>query len=208
MSKAGQNNYRGINAQTLVAVSLFLQFLRDQSFLHIHLESDNLEDFNLVFKDGRKIICESKYRKEKFSFAQLKEILEKIAKKGGLGDKDGILIICKNASKEFVSEVKNTKYFEELRDKFKKKGFTDDIIQLLPRVEFWVGSVAFNSDTICALFGELVNFWLPAEKIKRLINDKKLYEQMVHSTKAFAKPNASMKIARELVDMALAHEEK
>ena len=170
MSKAGQNNYRGINAQTLVAVSLFLQFLRDQSFLHIHLESDNLEDFNLVFKDGRKIICESKYRKEKFSFAQLKEILEKIAKKGGLGDKDGILIICKNASKEFVSEVKNTKYFEELRDKFKKKGFTDDIIQLLPRVEFWVGSVAFNSDTICALFGELVNFWLPAEKIKRFVD--------------------------------------
>ncbi|KKR79450.1 MAG: undecaprenyldiphospho-muramoylpentapeptide beta-N-acetylglucosaminyltransferase [Candidatus Nomurabacteria bacterium GW2011_GWA2_40_9] len=45
-------------------------------------------------------------------------------------------------------------------------------------------------------------------EVDRLINDKKLYEHMVHSTKAFAKPNASMKIARELVDMALAHEEK
>lgn len=170
MSKAGQNNYKGINAQTLTAASLFLQFFRDKSLSHIHLESDNLEDFDLVFNDGRKIICESKYRKEKLSFSELKEILEKIAKRGGLGDKDDILIICKNISKEFISEVKNTKYFEGLRDKFKKKGFTDDTIHLLPRVEFWVGSAAFNSDTIHALLGELVNFWLPADEIKRFID--------------------------------------
>lgn len=47
-----------------------------------------------------------------------------------------------------------------------------------------------------------------ASEIDRIINDKKLFDQMTHSAKAFNKPNASMKIARELVDMALAHEEK
>src|SRR3989338_7650537 len=105
MSKAGQYNYKGINAQAWAAMSLFLQYLRDPKFSSIQLEAINFEDFNLAFDDGKKIICESKDRKEKFSYPQLKELLENILSKGSLGDKDEILVICSKANTDLISEV-------------------------------------------------------------------------------------------------------
>ena len=59
MSKAGQYNYKGINAQAWAAMSLFLQYMRDAKFASIQLEAANFEDFNLIFNDGKKIISES-----------------------------------------------------------------------------------------------------------------------------------------------------
>lgn len=43
-------------------------------------------------------------------------------------------------------------------------------------------------------------------EIKRILEDKKVYEKMVESTKSFGKPGAAEKIARALVDIALSHE--
>lgn len=43
-------------------------------------------------------------------------------------------------------------------------------------------------------------------EIDRMIGDKAGYEMMVQNTKTFNKPGAAMKIARELVDIALSHE--
>src|SRR3989344_9644788 len=105
MSKAGQYNYKGINAQTWAAMSLFLQHLRDQKFSSIQLEAANFEDFNLVFNDGKKIICESKDRKEKFSYPHLKALLENISGKGALSDKDEIIVICSKANADLISGV-------------------------------------------------------------------------------------------------------
>ena len=121
MSKAGQYNYKGINSQAWAAMSLFLQYLRDPKFSSIQLEVANFEDFNLVFDDGKKIICESKDRKEKFSYPQLKELLENILSKGSLGDKDEILVICSKANADLISDVHNVRYFDELQEKFTKK---------------------------------------------------------------------------------------
>ena len=43
-------------------------------------------------------------------------------------------------------------------------------------------------------------------EIDRIIEDKVGYERMAKSAKAFNKPDAAMKIARQLVDIALSHE--
>lgn len=179
MSKAGQYNYKGINAQSWAAMSLFLQYLRDPKFSSVQLESDNFEDFNLVFDDGKKIICESKDRKEKFSFPQLKTLLENISNKGALSDKDEILVICSKANSKLVSDVRNLKYFDELQNKFIKKGYSSKLLPLLSKVRFWIVPASFNSEVIYSLFAELINFWLPPEDIKRFVDSiliQKIYK--------------------------------
>ena len=45
-----------------------------------------------------------------------------------------------------------------------------------------------------------------SSEIDRIVQDKITWEQMGHNAKAFNKPDAAFKIARELVDMALKHE--
>jgi UDP-N-acetylglucosamine--N-acetylmuramyl-(pentapeptide) pyrophosphoryl-undecaprenol N-acetylglucosamine transferase len=45
-----------------------------------------------------------------------------------------------------------------------------------------------------------------SSEIDRIIDDKETWLQMAHNAKVFHKPDAAMKIARELVDMALSHE--
>jgi len=179
MSKAGQYNYKGINAQAWAAMSLFLQYLRDPKFSSIQLEAANFEDFNLAFDDGKKIICESKDRKEKFSYPHLKELLENISGKGALGDKDEILVICSKGNADLISDVRNVKYFDELQKKFTKKGYPAKLLPLLPKVQFWVVPASFNKEVIYSLFAELINFWLPPEDIKRFVDSiliQKIYK--------------------------------
>ena len=43
-------------------------------------------------------------------------------------------------------------------------------------------------------------------EIERIMTDKEVLNHMAYAAKAFHKPDAAMKIARELVDMALSHE--
>ncbi len=45
-----------------------------------------------------------------------------------------------------------------------------------------------------------------SSEIDRILGDKPIWQQMAYNAKAFNKPDAAMKIARELVDMALSHE--
>jgi hypothetical protein len=166
MSTAGQYNYKGINAQSWAAMSLFLQYLRDPNFSLIELEALNFEDFNLVFSNGKKIICESKDRKEKFSYPHLKALLEDIHKKGPLNEEDEILVICREIKEEFVSNVRNVKYFDQPKEKFIKKHYSPQLISLLPRVKFWVVPASINEEIIYSLMSELIDFWLPEEDIR------------------------------------------
>ncbi len=176
---SGQANIAGINAQAWASMSLFLQYLRDPRFSHIHLEVPNFQDFNLVFNDGHKIICESKDRKVNFNYGHLRPILENINRSKAIGDQDEILIVCRNANKSLISDVEHVKYFEELKNKFKKKGYAGTEIALLPKVKFWVVPPSFNSEVIYSLFSELINFWLPPEDVKRFIDSiliQKIYK--------------------------------
>lgn len=45
-----------------------------------------------------------------------------------------------------------------------------------------------------------------SSEIERIVNDKNIWNRMAQSAKAYNKPDAALKIARELVDIALAHE--
>ncbi|MBI3633847.1 MAG: hypothetical protein HY226_06200 [Candidatus Vogelbacteria bacterium] len=170
MSKSGQNNYKGVNAQAWAAMSLFMQFIRDPQFVHIQLEGVGFDDFDLVFDSGKKIICESKDRKEKFSYPQLKLVLDKILTRGTLGEKDEILVICSSLNDELYSDIKNVKFFEKQEIKFKQKGYSDKHIVLLRRVNLWRVPPRFNEEVVFSLFAELINFWIPADEIIRCVH--------------------------------------
>lgn len=168
----GQNTYKGLNYQSWAAMSLFLQYFKEPNFSYIHLEAPNYADFNLVFDDGSKIICESKAHKKKFNYLDLKNVLESILKKNSISEGDKILIICANLNKKMQEEVKHVKYydlqngFDQLPDNIKK--FTREIIEILPKVDFWEVKQKEQEKIVYSLFGELLNLSirLPQEKIE------------------------------------------
>ncbi|KKS13250.1 MAG: hypothetical protein UU67_C0028G0005 [Candidatus Daviesbacteria bacterium GW2011_GWB1_41_5] len=179
MGKQGQYNYKGVNAQAWAAMSLFLQYLRYTDFLYIQLEAPQFEDFNLVFNDGRKVICESKDWGRNFSFSDLKKVLKLILKKNVLGEKDEVLIICSNFDDNLKDKIHAVRYFEKVRQEFKKRGFQGNEIQALSKVKFWKISSKFNEKMIYSLFSELINFWLPQEDVIRIVDSilmQKIYK--------------------------------
>ena len=197
----GQPNIAGINAQTWAAMSLFLQSLRDPRFSYIHLEAPRFQDFNLVFDDGKKTICESKDRKEKFSYGHLKKILKHIAKSKSFGDRDEILIICRSANEDLVSETENIKYYEQLNSKFKQKGYSDADIALLPRVKFWIVLASFNESAIYSLFADLINFWLSPEDIEKIVDH--ILVQKIYKGSAKGSTYSRADILKQISDLAI-----
>ena len=123
MSKAGQNTQKGISAQNWAAMSLFLQFLKRPGFSYIQLEPDDSEDFDLVFSDGKRIICESKYRKETFGYKQLLELLKTIRERKQIGEQDEILVVCKSANKNLVSEYQEYQMVQGTEKEIRRKRF-------------------------------------------------------------------------------------
>lgn len=176
MSKKGQNNITGTEAQQWAALSLFLQHLSDPNFDRVELEPTDFHDFNLVFRDGHKIICESKCEKSNFTYADLKKILSSTLKKHEVNQTDIILIICLNLSEDFSSNVKMVKYLPEKYSKaFKKRYFTDAEIELIPKIKFWKASPD-NNKTICsALLAEYFDFWVPENDLARFTAALKQY---------------------------------
>jgi hypothetical protein len=199
-SNGGQPNFSGVNAQAWASMSLFLQFLRDPKFTHIHLEAPNFQDFNLVFDDGKKIICESKNRKEKFNYSHLKEILKNISKGKSIADQDEILIICSNVNSRLVSDIKNLKYYGQIKIKFKKKGFDDENLALLSKVKFWVVPATFNEKVIYGLFADLVNFWLPPNDLERIVDH--ILIQKIYKGSAKGSTYSKIDILKEIGDLA------
>ncbi|MBF0106388.1 MAG: hypothetical protein HQM16_13810 [Deltaproteobacteria bacterium] len=176
MSKTGQNNIVGIEAQQWAALSLYLQYLSDLNFDRIELEPEDFHDFNLVFKDGHKIICESKCTQDNFTYANLKEALSSTLKKHEVNERDVILIVCSNLSEQFEGEVKWLKYLpEKYTQKFKDKTYTDDEIALIPRVAFWKIAPEINKELCYALLSEYFDFWVPAEDLIRFTDALKQY---------------------------------
>lgn len=168
MSRKGQDNISGIEAQQWAALSLFLQHLSDPEFERIELEPSQLHDFNLVYKDGRKIICESKYYKTGFTYSDLKKILRTTVGNKDLGENDIILIVCRSYSDSLAGDVKMTQYFPERYNKiFRDKKFGEQEIELLPHVKFWAASVETNIMACYELLGDYSWFWVPKKDLER-----------------------------------------
>jgi len=183
MGRQGQYNYSGITYQSWAAMSLFLQYLKNPNFSYIHLEAPGFQDFNLVFNDGKKIICEAKNWKRKFNYSNLRKILNDILKRINLGENDEILFICNEINDELKEKVKNTEYFKkEFYPYFKKKKFTDEQINILPQVKFWKVSEDINKNMVYSLFEGLLDFWLPESDLKRIVHSiliDKIYKRSV-----------------------------
>lgn len=157
----GQPNFKGVNAQVVASMSLFLQFLRDPKFSYLHLEAPGFEDFNLVFSDGKKIVCESKNWNREFNFSQLKKVLSSIIQKGTLGEDDEILIICTHLGSNLESITESARYFQDVRnDLLEKHKFSREQVALVSKVKYWKIPPDLNEKVVQSLFTELIG-WVP-----------------------------------------------
>src|SRR3989344_7127937 len=164
----GKATYKGINAQSWAALSLFLQYVRSSSLDHIAFEQDELKDFDLVFSSGKKIISESKT--ERVTHGVLKEILDKLVDNKKVGKEDEILIICQDLSSEMEGDVENVKYFEEIKEKLQKKGFSDKHLELFPKIKFWKVEQDTNELIVTTLLGEILGAWFPDKIFDEIVS--------------------------------------
>ncbi len=135
-NKTAHSVFSGLNAQVLAAFSLFLQYLTNPKFSYIHLEAKNFQDFNLVFSDGRKIICEVKDRKKAFSYANLKEVLDLLHHEDMGEKKDYIHWDCRKISKRFKKKIENAKYLKSAQKKLiDQQGFTHTHMKLIRKLK-------------------------------------------------------------------------
>lgn len=172
MSYQGKNVFRGINFQTLAAFSLYLQYLSNNEFSYIQLEAPDLSDFHLVFKDNHKIICESKNYSTNLTDYYVKEVLKKIVEKKTINDNDEILIICKKSNTDIFKKVKTLRFNKNILEDFlTKRGFKKEFFNFLIKSNLWEIADNLIEDIIFSLFYELIGFWLPDNKIKRIVND-------------------------------------
>ncbi|MCP5467929.1 MAG: hypothetical protein H7A32_01510 [Deltaproteobacteria bacterium] len=191
MNNPGQSNQSGIFAQDWAAISLFMQYLGYESFDYIHLEAPKFQDFNLVFKDGHKVICESKARKRAFSFSNLKKILANLLQKDCVSFNDEVLIICLKVSPELKEAIKFVEYDSLFNKKiFTQKKFSSAEIKLLPQVKFWEATPAFNEKLAYNLFTDFVapKFWLPKRRLEDIVNTifvKEIFEKSTKGAKFF-----------------------
>lgn len=188
MNRPGANVFKGINSQALAAMSLLLQYVlrepqasrNEARFSYIHFEAPKFADFNLVFDDGRKIICEVKNWKNNFSYANLKEVLDSI--KGPIGEKDEILIIYTNGADNFRKTIENAKYFEKIQEELiNKHGFVKKHIALLSRVRFWKidRKREVNKKIARSLFTDLLGSLCTEQQLNEIITSflvEKIYE--------------------------------
>lgn len=176
MTKQGQLNQKGINAQNWAAMSLFLQYVTYSDFRYIGFEGTKLEDFHLVFEDGRKIVCESKAGK--IGLSEIREILNKIIKHAQITDQDEILIICKQVESGAKGIIENFKYFTEQAKKElqnKQHKYEAKHLKLLPQLRFWEIEQELNIDAVKLILARVMSypdpFWVPEHRLQEIVND-------------------------------------
>ena len=172
----GRQAQIGIDAQNWAAMSLFLQYVTNSDFRYIGFEGKKLEDFYLVFEDGRKIICESKAGK--VGLSQIRKILDNIIKHGQLTDQDEILIIAKEVDSSAKGLIENFKYFtdqvkKELQNNQHK--YNDSHMKLLPQLKFWEVDKDTNLTAVKLMMAKVISypepFWVPEHRLKEITND-------------------------------------
>ncbi len=170
----GGATQKGINAQNWAAMSLFLQYVTRPNFSYIGFEGEKLEDFHLVFKDGKKTICESKARD--INLADIRNILDKITKHAQISKQDEILIVCKSVNKNAKDLIENYKYFTkniEKKLKNKKHKFEDKHLKLISQLKFWeVKSRKRTEKATKVLMARVLNypspFWINQRRLNQI----------------------------------------
>lgn len=167
----GRNTYKGINAQSWAAMSLFLQFVGRGDFRYIGFEGEKLEDFYLVFEDDHKIIGESKA--QKIGYPEIRDIISKVLKHGQFTPSDELLIVCERVDKEAKGEIENFKYFGELSKEklIKKKKFTEKHLSIFQQLRFWEVNQEITVKTVKLLTARLLGIWIPSHSLNEIVSN-------------------------------------
>lgn len=186
MRQGGRNTQKGIQAQNWAALSLFLQHVERRDFLYIGFETEKLQDFYLVFDDGRKVICESKA--SKIGFHEVKKILETCIKNNAITENDELLIICEEADKSVKNAVEYLPYYDsENAERFAtERGLTQEQLRLLPQVKFLEVTQEISKKTAEMLISKLLRIWVPKHRLDEIVRDlleKDIYEGSKKGTK-------------------------
>lgn len=186
MNNPGQNNFKGLDFQTQMALIEFLEHvLHRPDFLYVHLEDPKWKDFTLYFQDGHKIICEVKYRSQPIILDLVLDELKKI-NAGDVKEKDKIRIIITKASSsllEFIKQIQNPlalRFDKELNRKIKEKNISDVLINLLLKTE--IKQKGIDDKNIyyleaLRLLNDTLTFWIPKQKLEQLL-DQILYREV------------------------------
>ncbi len=171
MTSHGRFNYKGTNFQAWTAMAMFLQYVDSSDFIHIGFEGEKLEDYYLVFKSGRKIICESKAYK--VSFPRAKKIVNNIIKHNQFNSQDEILIICEEADKNLKNLIEFLPFYnKEMVVKLSKENeLTDEQIKLFPKIRFWEVSQDQAKKISEKIFARIFRLWIPKHKISEVVRD-------------------------------------
>ncbi|NMB69844.1 hypothetical protein GYA27_01405, partial [candidate division WWE3 bacterium] len=165
----GTSTFKGINNQAWAAISLFLQNLRYPDFNYIALEQPNLQDFDLVFNDSHKVICEVKAYS--IGYYDVKKILSKLAKSNKVSELDELLIICKSTKDRVKNDSENYRYFgEEILRVLKKKKFSEAEIKLFSRLKFWETDVDISRNLAISFFAPIIGVWLPTKNMEEILD--------------------------------------
>lgn len=186
MSNSGQNNFKGLDFQTQMALIEFLEHvLHRPDFLYVHLEDLDWKDFTLYFQNGDKIICEVKYRSQPITLDLVLAELKKM-NANNVREKDKIRIITTEASQsllEFIKQIQNPlalQFSEDLKKKIKEKGISDSLLNLLSKTE--IKQKGIDSDKTYyleaqRLLNDTLSFWIPEQRLEQLL-DQILYREV------------------------------
>lgn len=171
-SRGGQSTFGGVNAQAWAAMSLLLQYVDKPDFRYIGFEGKNLEDFYLVFADGKKIICESKA--SKIGLSEIKGILEKVANHGQVTGNDEVLIICESVETHAKNTIENYEYYSEGVKRVlmnRRHGYKEEHIKLLPKLRFWEIPQDISRQTVDLLVARLLKIWVPKHRLSEVVSE-------------------------------------
>jgi len=192
-NSGGQNTFKGLNTQAKASLLLFLMNLQNSDFDSVVLEDRNWEDFTLYFKSGKKIIVESKDRKRRLSWGEIKSILNKILKRDlPVGNNDGIVIVCRSVNKELEDNIEYLKYrLPHSVELYKKHGFSTKQIDLLPRVKFFkiqpenldIDSDDYLYQEALVYFSYQIPYWISESDLQRFMDSILVHEIYFKSEK-------------------------
>jgi hypothetical protein len=114
MPGGGRPLFKGANAQSWAAMSLFLQHIQDSSLVRIEFEAEKLKDFVLVFSDDRQLVCESKAFQLTYEIITIE--LRTLHRSRRLTPNDEIvfIFICRKLSPQVKTDFKHQNYYHQI----------------------------------------------------------------------------------------------
>ena len=172
MGNQARNAFLGLNYQSWAALSVFLQHLRYNDLSEMHLEASKMQDFDLYFKDGRKIICEAKARKAAFSESALKGLFNDLKKKKVvLLTNDEFLVITTKASDDLRRMLKRVRDYpvSYAKHAVENTSFCEEEVELLQKVRIYEIGQEDSAKIAFALASELIGSWLDSSVLQQVV---------------------------------------